>query len=1508
MAQLPAGKGGQASASAGNGRARAARSRIPHPDRAFPIARALGPSVAGPAPVAGSPRSSAASTPRAPKATSPTVLRLTAGASLPANTRARMESSFGRPFSEVRVHTDAVGAALAQQTGAEAVTVGKRVAFSPGNFRPESSAGDHLIAHELAHVAQHGSGPSPTSVAVAPAETLATGGSVRPALARLSHSQPSERAEVDAEQAANAVSRGENVHVAPGTFNSTVASSGLSTRTRLMRQARAGALPSAVVETPVPGSGSLGSSGAVTQEDPQQTPTSPDQSGVFPVAAAADESPPAPAPTPAPVASSPAMRLEPEAEEQAVAEAKQAEKQRVVQTEQAQEEQAEDKQTQTSRAGGTAGATAMSSSTDAGASAGSSGSIIEQAQAQSAPQAPAALVAAEDKDRAEVRASEAGAEARLAETLAAVDGTDAAKKDEKAPTSPDKDPSFNAVIAQIRAVAFQQGHNNPAERKVAEMQAAVADPANAAEAKAKGAHVAGPMAEATPAPFNRAAFEDAVWKSIEGAEPSSPEKAANYRVPGSVGAAAATAMSSATATAAGPVAGAAAAAPSAAGVTTQAGSAVPPMPAGPEPAEVGAQAATPKARGTAEVEEPLREPGQAFETRLSDSGFSEETFQNSNEAQLTGVLTTREEATEQTEQIISDDRAAESATLEQERGKAVNASSTETGQMHSTRARQFSNVVSEQQTGKTQEERTRSEVNQKLSEIYERTKSKVDDKLAQVDSQVNAEFDRGLAAATAAYEDYTRGEVDSWFNYFANLFSWTEFKNRVYTEGRNRWRNTIKGTISSIASIAASGLNEAHQLSQQGAQEARTWFEKQPAETQRLGQEAFGKIQSQFDELQQSVQARGEKLVSDLAERYRSALKELDQRIEADKAANLSIWEKAAALLEEGLALLEKMKEMLLSIGGSAAAVIDQILSDPIGFLGTLIEGIGQGLNNFVNNIGTHLQKGLMGWLLGQLPPDITLPETFDLKSIITLGLQILGLTYANFRARAVAIVGEPIVGALETAAEVFLVFMREGPAGLWRFIQEQLANLKDMVLGAIKDFIVEKIVVAGITWVLSLLNPASALVRAIKMIIDIVMFFINRGSQIMQLVQAVIGSLAAIAGGNAGAVAAAVENALARAIPVALSFLASLLGLGGIAAKIQSILEKVRAPINRAIDWVINLAVKVVKAAGKLIGGLFGGRPPAGQGEATPSAASDPTAAAKVDAANAFIDAQEAALGAADEIDSRRAKQVAAAARANSQLFRSISVEKAGPYWNYKFTVNPPVDKKTKAKRTNFPNLDVYFNPHLDWEGWFLDEGRTLSVREDYLRQLRQQEAGINRMTVGDWQAGRTKFKQFKLTRGSGRDPASRAAQSEMRRLLQAQIVEFLTSEGVDSTDAEQSARLWSSLVDVTHDPDQVAAGNALTFNRRTVQQWQSKFENSSRQVRRAAYSQLLKAFGLASANRSIGAQWVTKDRAEQYGIEANGEVPDKVTKIDGAVKKYMDDGGGDEDDRLLVTLHPKK
>ncbi|MFD7070436.1 hypothetical protein ACFV97_24735, partial [Streptomyces sp. NPDC059913] len=108
--------------------------------------------------------------------------------------------------------------------------------------------------------------------------------------------------------------------------------------------------------------------------------------------------------------------------------------------------------------------------------------------------------------------------------------------------------------------------------------------------------------------------------------------------------------------------------------------------------------------------------------------------------------------------------------------------------------------------------------------------------------------------------------------------------------------------------------------------------------------------------------------------------------------------------------------------------------------------------------------------------------------------------------------------------------------------------------------------------------NPASAFVRAVKGIIDIVTFIVNQGAQIVDFVNAVLDAVIAIANGGTASVPKMVETALATSIPLLIGFLASLLGISGLANKVKSVFHTVAKPVNRAIDKIINLITKAGK------------------------------------------------------------------------------------------------------------------------------------------------------------------------------------------------------------------------------------------------------------------------------------------------------------------------------------------
>lgn len=77
-----------------------------------------------------------------------------AGQPLSGEILAEMEHAFGADFSGVNIHTDAEAVRLNEQLHSQAFTRGQNIFFNEGMYRPETSTGKRLLAHELTHVVQ----------------------------------------------------------------------------------------------------------------------------------------------------------------------------------------------------------------------------------------------------------------------------------------------------------------------------------------------------------------------------------------------------------------------------------------------------------------------------------------------------------------------------------------------------------------------------------------------------------------------------------------------------------------------------------------------------------------------------------------------------------------------------------------------------------------------------------------------------------------------------------------------------------------------------------------------------------------------------------------------------------------------------------------------------------------------------------------------------------------------------------------------------------------------------------------------------------------------------------------------------------------------------------------------------------------------------------------------------------------------------------------------------------
>ncbi|MCA9071836.1 MAG: hypothetical protein KDA84_23070, partial [Planctomycetaceae bacterium] len=614
-----------------------------------------------------------------------------------------------------------------------------------------------------------------------------------------------------------------------------------------------------------------------------------------------------------------------------------------------------------------------------------------------------------------------------------------------------------------------------------------------------------------------------------------------------------------------------------------------PSPPKPRTPRVAWEAATPEPVPPQAIS--LEQESQALDSQMQDAEISREQLQFSNEPTFLNALATKDEAQTRAKQGPKDYRISEQETLtaltEQNREQATG----ELERMVDTRGQSLDGVFGAQNDAKSRDEKKRLAVTNGLHAIYNRTKLKVVNRLNKIDTDVGKDFNLAVTTATNAFRAHVHSYVEKYSGvtgWFRKAADWvTGDLPPFYAEGRDIFVASMKKALRGIGTLVTTGLTEAMQFIQEGRSEIDRFVEQQDTSLQKYAREAATDIQEQFTQLEHRVKDKQSQIVDGLAKRYEESLTQLDREIEQMKEANKSWLEKAADAVGGAIETIRQLKTLLLNVLSRVADAIGAIIDRPIEFLGNLVDGVRQGVNNFVANIATHLQQGFMDWLFGTLgEAGLSLPKTFDLQGILELALQILGLTWTNIRARAVKIVGEEVVSAMETTSEIFRRLIQEGPAGLWQMIKERITSTLDTLQESIKSYLVQSVITAGIANILKLLNPATAFIKACQAIYGLVVFFVERAQQIKSLIDAVLDSIAAIAKGNLTAAAAYVENSLARAIPVAIGFLASLLGLGSLGTTIKELIRRIQQPIIKAIDWLINKAVTLASKAGSLFRG----------------------------------------------------------------------------------------------------------------------------------------------------------------------------------------------------------------------------------------------------------------------------------------------------------------------------------
>ncbi|AOC97070.1 hypothetical protein BB050_03992 [Flavobacterium anhuiense] len=388
------------------------------------------------------------------------------------------------------------------------------------------------------------------------------------------------------------------------------------------------------------------------------------------------------------------------------------------------------------------------------------------------------------------------------------------------------------------------------------------------------------------------------------------------------------------------------------------------------------------------------------------------------------------------------------------------------------------------------------------------------------------------------------------------------------------------------------------------------------------------------------------------------------------------------------MAILEIMNfpfDLIGNIITRALEAIDDIKKDPIGFLKNILRALKQGFVQFFDNIVTHLINGVTGWLMNELK-DANIPvlTDFSLRGVITWIMEVLNISMERIWEKLAA---HPRIGPARVARirsmintlEGIWTFIKDvqerGMAAIWDKIQEQLSNLWNTVLDAVKNFVMERIVNRITARLLSMLDPTGimAVINGAMAFFNAIQSFIKYLREMLEVVNSFVNGVADLARGNVATAADYLERTMGQAMPVVIGFLANQVGLTGIGARIGEMLVAVRQMVDEALTWLVNQAVDRGMALLDRV-----------MGRNEPEAA---TSSGPIAGALAEIDSESEKEADGGEVTADEAQAIKDKVnRDHSSVINISSVADAGEDWEFEYA---PIVQMTGKKTKKKPNCN---------------------------------------------------------------------------------------------------------------------------------------------------------------------------------------------------------------------------
>ena len=525
--------------------------------------------------------------------------------------------------------------------------------------------------------------------------------------------------------------------------------------------------------------------------------------------------------------------------------------------------------------------------------------------------------------------------------------------------------------------------------------------------------------------------------------------------------------------------------------------------------------------------------------------------------------------------------------------------------LQASRATTVTKVAGGQTTAKGSEEQQRAAASKHAQDVFNTTRDQVMGTVGPLPGEAMKRWDAGVKILSTQFKDRLAdvkasvderhsgfgGSVVAWWDDKTGLPDWitdkytvaeTEFGNGVCDLLKDISRD-VNAVIAAAQAAIASARKEIDKTFNDLPESLRTWAE---GERQKFG--------AQLDGLGQQVEQARTGFIKDVSGKAIAAVAAVQAEVEklrqAAKGLLGKIYDAIKAFVDDPIKAIIEGLLMILGIPPAAfwalvariKEVISDIADDPEGFLNNLVDAVKQGFQQFFDNFGKHLLNGFWQWLFqGLTKLGVQIPADISLGSLVKLALEVMGISWPRIRGVLVKYIGEENVALIEHAWTFISTLVEKGIDGVVELLKGMLdpAKLIDQIISAAISFMVETVIKKVALKILGLLNPATAVLQAIELIYDVLVWIFQNAARIFKLIEAVVGGIADIIAGRISGAANVVEKALSMMIPPVIDFFAELLGLGDLPWQIADIVKKLQDYVLSLIDRAVKFLVDKVKA-----------------------------------------------------------------------------------------------------------------------------------------------------------------------------------------------------------------------------------------------------------------------------------------------------------------------------------------